>query len=162
MLETYVEKWPTPRIENFLYMLRSGMMGWLTIMQDSTAWAAEQHHAAKTVFALYKRDLRPLIRDADLYHVSGRPDGVHWDGIEYFDSAKGRGVLYAFRGSTPKESKHNFVLKGLQEGRSYQLHFQDHPTADRQASGRELMSRGVMVELPVPLSSELVLIEEAK
>ena len=28
MLESYVEKWPAPRIENFRYMLRSGMMGW--------------------------------------------------------------------------------------------------------------------------------------
>jgi len=26
MLESYVEKWPAPRLENFLYMLRSGMM----------------------------------------------------------------------------------------------------------------------------------------
>src|SRR5208337_5664684 len=33
MLEDYVAKWPTPNIENFLYMLRSGMMGMLTIMQ---------------------------------------------------------------------------------------------------------------------------------
>ena len=38
MLEAYVEKWPTPSIENFRYMLRSGMMGWLTIMLDTTAW----------------------------------------------------------------------------------------------------------------------------
>ena len=29
MLEDYVEKWPTPKIENFRYMLRSGMMGML-------------------------------------------------------------------------------------------------------------------------------------
>ena len=162
MLETYVEKWPTPRIENFLYMLRSGMMGWLTIMQDTTAWTEEQHESAKAALALYKSDLRPLIRDADLYHVSGRPDGVHWDGIEYFDSAKGRGVLYAFRGSTPAESRHNFVLKGLHADRSYQLRFQDHSAPDRKASGRELMSHGVTVELSVPLGSELVLIEEAK
>ncbi len=40
MLEAYVEKWPTPRIENFRYMLRSGMMGWLTIMLDTNAWTA--------------------------------------------------------------------------------------------------------------------------
>ena len=35
------------KIENFLYMLRSGMMGWLTIMQDTNAWTAEQHDAAR-------------------------------------------------------------------------------------------------------------------
>jgi alpha-galactosidase len=54
MLETYVEKWPTPRVENFRYMLRSGMMGWLTIMMDTTTWSAEQHAEAKKEIELYK------------------------------------------------------------------------------------------------------------
>ena len=87
-----MEKWPTPRIENFRYMLRSGMMGWLTIMQD-TKHGRRKSAAAKAEFALYKRKLRPLIRDADLYHVSARPDGVHWDGVEYFD-ASAEGVSF--------------------------------------------------------------------
>ena len=43
MLESYVEKWPAPHPENFLYMLRSGMMGWLTLMLDTTVWTPEQH-----------------------------------------------------------------------------------------------------------------------
>jgi hypothetical protein len=141
-------------------MLRSGMMGWLTIMLDTTAWTPEQRKAAKMAFAVYKTGLRPLIRDADLYHVSDRPDGIHWDGLEYFDAAKGRGVLYAFRGSTQTESIHTFVLKGLEAGRSYQLHFQDHSAPDQKVSGRDLLSRGVAVELSWPLSSELVFFEE--
>ncbi len=60
MLETYVEKWPTPRIENFRYMLRSGMMGWLTIMIDTNTWSPEQHAEAKKEVDLYKKQLRPL------------------------------------------------------------------------------------------------------
>jgi alpha-galactosidase len=47
MLEDYVEKWPTPNIENFRYMLRSGMMGMLTVMQDTNAWTSQEHAAAK-------------------------------------------------------------------------------------------------------------------
>jgi len=97
MLESYVEKWPAPRLENFRYMLRSGMMGWLTIMMDTSAWTPEQHDAARQAIALYKQQLRPLIRDAKLYHVTPRPDGIHWDGIEYWDSARGKGVVFAFR-----------------------------------------------------------------
>jgi hypothetical protein len=77
MLESYVEKWPTPRPGNFLYMLRSGMMGWVTIMQDTTSWSVAQHEAARQAIVLYKQKLRPLIREASLYHVSDRPDGVH-------------------------------------------------------------------------------------
>ena len=70
MLESYVEKWPTPRIENFRYMLRSGMMGWFTIMIDTNSWSPEQHAEAKKEIDLYKKELRPLIRDASLYHIS--------------------------------------------------------------------------------------------
>ena len=162
MLETYVEKWPAPRIENFMYMLRSGMMGWLTVMLDTTAWSVEQRAAAKASFALYKADLRPLIRDADLYHVSARPDGVHWDGLEYFDPTKGRGVLYAFRGSTTTESTHTFPLQGVHPGRSYRLQFQDRSAPDLNVTGSELLSRGLIVNLPVPLSSELIFLQETK
>jgi alpha-galactosidase len=161
MLESYVEKWPTPRLENFLYMLRSGMMGWMTIMTDTTAWSAEQHDAARQAFALYKKELRPLIRDARLYHVSDRPDGVRWDGVEYWDPARGKGVVYAFRGSAADQTDHRFVLAGLHARKRYRLHFEDGSAPDGEASGRELMDAGLAVHLPEPLSSELVFLEEA-
>jgi hypothetical protein len=161
MLESYVEKWPTPRIENFLYMLRSGMMGWITIMQDTTAWSQEQHEAARQAFALYKEKLRPLIRDARLYHVSPRPDGVHWDGVEYWDPARGKGVVFAFRGTVPDEAEHRFVLAGLDAQKRYRLHFQDGTAPDAVATGRALMESGLAVKLMEPLSSELIFVEEA-
>jgi alpha-galactosidase len=161
MLEDYVEKWPTPKLENFLYMLRSGMMGWITIMQDTNAWTAEQHDAARRAFALYKQQLRPLIRDARLYHVSQRPDGVRWDGMEYWDPAQGKGVIFAFRGSVPGETKHRFALAGLDAGKRYNLHFEDGSAPDRVATGSELMNPGLEVHLSDPLSSELVFLEDA-
>jgi hypothetical protein len=58
------------------------MMGWFTFMLDTTAWNDEEHAAAREAIALYQSRLRPLLREADLYHVSSRPDGVHWGGIE--------------------------------------------------------------------------------
>jgi hypothetical protein len=159
MLETYVEKWPTPRSENFLYMLRSGMMGWLTIMMDTTSWTAEQHALAKEEIRLYKTQLRLLIRDADLYHISARPDGVHWDAIEYFDPRAERGVVYVFRASTQTESTHSFVLQGLEPSHRYRLRFHDHSSRDHIVTGRELMTTGLRVLLSSPNSSELVFIE---
>jgi alpha-galactosidase len=161
MLETYVEKWPTPRIENFLYMLRSGMMGWTSIMLDTTAWSAGQHKTAKDSFALYKSELRPLIRDASLYHVSERPDGIRWDGVEYWDATRGKGVVYAFRGSTPDESEHRFILAGLKPQNHYQLHFEDGTAPDREVTGKDLMGSGLAVHLEWPLSSELIFLSEA-
>lgn len=161
MLESYVEKWSTPRPENFLYMLRSGMMGWMTVMQDTNAWTAEQHQAAKQAIALYKAKLRPLIRDASLYHISNRPDGVHWDGIEYWNPATGKGVVYAFRGTTAGENQHAFVLAGLNPLQHYRLHFQDETAPDAEATGGQLMGAGLTVHLKYPLSSELVFLEAA-
>jgi hypothetical protein len=162
MLESYVEKWPTPRPENLLYMLRSGMMGWTTIMLDTTVWTPQQHQAARQAIALYKERLRPLIRDAFLYHVSARPDGVHWDGMEYWDPARRKGVVFAFRGIVPDEAEHRFVLAGLIAGKLYRLHCEDGSAPDRDVSGRELMGRGLKIHLQNPLSSELVFVEEAE
>jgi len=161
MLEDYVEKWPTLRLENFRYMLRSGMMGWLTVMQDTNAWTPEQHAAAKEEFALYKEKLRPFIRDADLYHISLRPDGVHWDAIEYHDPRHRKALVYAFRGSDPEDKRHRFVLYGLDPHLQYRLHFQDGSSPDRVESGRELRSKGLNVSLTYPNSSELIFIDEA-
>lgn len=161
MLESYVEKWPTPHLENFLYILRSGMMGWTTIMTDTTAWTPEQHAAARHAFALYKNRLRPLIRDAQLFHVSPRPDGVHWDGLQYWDPVRATGVLFAFRGSIADEPAHPFKLAGLDPARRYRLHFQDATSSDREATGHELMTTGLTVHLSQPLSSEIVFLTDA-
>ena len=162
MLEDYVEKWPTPRLENFRYMLRSGMMGWLTVMQDTNAWTPEQHADAKQEFALYKEKLRPLIRDADLYHISARPDGVHWDGIEYHDARRGRAVVYAFHGSAMDDETHTFRLYGLDPSSRYRVHYQDGSSTDRVESGRDLRNNGIHLTLNVPNSSELVFIDEVR
>lgn len=161
MLETYVQEWPTPNDETFRYMLRSGMMGWTTIMLDTTAWSPQQHDAARRLFQLYKQRLRPLIRDASLYHVSPRPDGVHWDGVEYWDPSEKKGVVFAFRGSIPDEPQHPFKLAGLDAQKRYRLHFEDGSAADEELAGKELMASGLTVHLSAPLSSELVFITES-
>ncbi len=160
MLECYVARYPAKHLANFIYMLRSGMMGWCTIMQDTTAWTPEQHAAARQAFELYKSRLRPLIRQADFYHISPRPDGVHWDGMEYFNPDSGQGVVYAFRGSTAEEREHTYLLRGLRPDRQYDLHFEDHTSADLKMSGKEVMNTGFKVSLPLPDCSELVFIRE--
>jgi alpha-galactosidase len=145
-------------LPQFRFMLRSGMMGWCTIMTDTRRWTAAQHDAARREFALYKESLRPLIRRADLYHVSPRPDGVRWDGIEYFDPSNGRGVMFAYRG-TGDEPEHTFVFKGLDPEAQYALSFQDGSAADTAASGRELLGQGLRLRLREPQTSEIVHIQ---
>jgi hypothetical protein len=163
MLESYVQDWPAPRIENFRYMLRSGMLGWFSLVQDTSQWSAQQRTEARVQFALYKSTLRPLIREADVYHVAQRPDGVHWDGIEYYSARLRRGVLYAFRGAAPDQPTHRFRLLGLNLGARYRLRFQDQgAAANLVLTGQLLKQEGVEVSLPLPLSSELIFLEEVR
>lgn len=127
---------------------------------NTNSWSPEQHAEAKKEIELYKQELRPLIRDANLYHVSPRPDGVQWDGIEYWDPSRRKGAVYAFRGTIENENTHSFVLTGLQPSARYHLRFYDHSTPDRIAIGKELMESGLKVVLAAPNSSEVVLLEE--
>ena len=134
MLESYVEKWPTPRIENFRYMLRSGMMGWLTIMTDTNAWSPEQHAEAKKEIDLYKKELRldSRCQPVSCLSAAGR---CSLGRIEYWDSDRRRGVVYAFRGTIEEEKTHSYSLEGLQPGNRYQLRFYDHSAPDRTVTG---------------------------
>lgn len=162
MLETYVKQWPTPRIENFRYMLRSGMMGWLTVMIDTNRWSVEEHAVAAAELAFYKSTLRPLIRSADLYHVGPRADGNGWDALEYFDPQRATGVLYAFHGSEVAPGTFKFPLRGLDAQSRYHLHFRDGSAADREETGSALLQSGVAVTLPYANSSELIVIDVAR
>ena len=163
MLEAYVASWPGSNpLDGFRYMLRSGMMGWFTLMLDTATWSDAQRKAAKEEIQLYKDELRPFIRDADLYHISDRPDGIHWDGLEYFDRLRHKGVLYAFRGSIETEKEHIFHLQGLEPTMRYRLRFLEHGAFDRVADGQDLLEAGLTVSLAGPNSSELIFIDEIK
>ncbi|HET6387660.1 MAG TPA: hypothetical protein VFJ58_30090 [Armatimonadota bacterium] len=141
MCECYVQNENARTPAEFATMLRSGMMGWCTIMCDTTQWTKEQHAIARRQFSLYKTRLRSLIRSGNLYHASARPDGVHWDGIQYADPAGRSAALMAFRGSADEKS-HLFPLRGLQPNARYRVSFEDGTEASFVRSGRELTGGG--------------------
>jgi alpha-galactosidase len=155
MCECYIENHPGTNLANFRYMLRSGMMGWCTIMLDMSKWNAQQRMAAKRQFELYKTELRPLIAHGNLYHVSERPDGMHWDGMQYVSNDASKGVLFAFRGAT-EEKIHVFKLKGLDTNRRYGLTYEDGTGNAAMLSGKQLVQAGVTLTLPDSNSSELL------
>ncbi len=159
MCECYVENKPGPSLATFKTMLRSGMMGWCTLMCDTGAWSAEQHNAAKRQIEIYKRWIRPLINKGDLFHISTRPDDARWDGMEYVDSKTGKGIVFAFRGSSAGEARHVFKLKGLDRGRSYAVSSEDGSVPPGQATGAKLMEEGLAVELSAPGASELIYLQ---
>jgi hypothetical protein len=159
MCECYVENKPGPSLGTFKTMLRSGMMGWLTLMCDTGAWSREQHEGARRQIEIYKQWIRPLINQGDLYHISTRPDEARWDGMEYWDGKTGKGAVFAFRGAKAAETSHGFKLKGLERTRSYQIWSEDGAVSRRDVMGAGLMDEGVQVELNEPGASELVYLQ---
>ncbi|MCE5326757.1 MAG: alpha-galactosidase [Planctomycetaceae bacterium] len=158
MCESYVENHPGKTIGNFKYMLRSGMMGWCTIMLNMARWTPEQTAVGRRQFETYKQKLRPLIENADLFHISPRPDGANWDGLQYFDKQSGRGAVFAFRPRSP-ETKNAFKLKGLDAGAQYDLNYEDESSPATTISGKDLMEQGLPVSLGETDSSEIIWIQ---
>jgi len=156
MCECYVENRPGKTPANFLYMLRSGMMGWFTLMTDTMRWTPGQHELARKELELYKTSLRPLIRDGNVFHVSDRPDGVHWDGMELTSANRLSGALFAFRG-TGQEGPHTFLFKGLNSGAIYAVSSPDRPGWQIFRTGRVLEKAGLKIELSEPESSQVIL-----
>ena len=155
MCECYVMKMPVKTLDEFKAMLRSGMMGWFTLMQNPADWTPEQFEAAKAEFETYKTRLRPLIRTGNLYHVSDRPDGVHWDGIQYASPDGKRAVLFAFRG-TGGSPVHRFQCEGLLPAAHYRIELQDARQPEYDSTGQELMAEGLQLKLPEPGTSQIV------
>ncbi|MCR4412288.1 MAG: alpha-galactosidase, partial [Thermoguttaceae bacterium] len=124
----------------------------------SQPWTQDEKDAVKACVRTYTTRLRPLVRAGDLYHVLPRPDGRRWDGIEYYDPAAGKGVVYVFK-PAPEPASETIRLKKLDPSRRYRVWFEDgsHPTTIR--TGSELMDPGLRMTLPGPEASELVFFE---
>jgi alpha-galactosidase len=159
MCECYIENKPGPTLATFKTMLRSGMMGWCTLMCDTGAWSREQHEAARKEIATYKDWIRPLINAGNLYHISARPDPARWDGMEYWDTATGKGVLFAFRGEKSDDSKHAFKMAGLNARAQYELWSGDGSLERGEFEGAKLMNQGVELNLPSPGASDLIFVQ---
>jgi alpha-galactosidase len=94
----------------------------------------------------YKRNIRPLLRAGDVYHILPRPDGIHWDGIEYYDPDERKGVVMLFKPDS-QEDTHVIRLRGLDRDRLYHVHFEDGTNPETDLSGSELIDQGIQVKL---------------
>jgi len=167
-LGTLVGAW-TPRCEvtGTVYDFRSCALGAAYWHPDAPnggnggpAWSEKQKSAIKRAVATYKEKIRPLVRNADLYHIFPRPDGMHWDGIEYFDPAAKRGVVCLFKPSEGNGDDGMAVkLRGVRPDARYRVTFDDGSNANCEKSGAELTA-GINVELHGGMTSEWMFFEE--
>ena len=127
----------------------------------SEPWTQQEKDALKACVDTYKAKIRPLVREADLYHILPRPDGRNRDGIEYYDPAAGKGVVYLFQPSSETATE-AIRFKGLDAKQMYEVSFEDgaHPPSVKSAV--ELMDEGLQVTLEGAEVSELVFFEVAR
>jgi hypothetical protein len=124
----------------------------------SEPWTQQEKDALKACVQTYKTRIRPLVREADLYHILPRPDGRSWDGIEYYDPQTGKGVVYLFQPSGESTTE-KVLFKGLNAGRTYRLSFEDGTQPSCVKSAAQLMDQGLQVTLAGEEVSELVFFE---
>ena len=160
----------TETVDEFTYCLRSGMEG---AFFPAICACGPVHNPANVVvpgdepltvpiykknIAIYTESLRPLIREACIYHILPRPDGINWDGIEYFDTVTGKGAVMLFKTKDGINQK-NIVLKGLSHDLKYLLKFVDRTEQNVIMTGSELISTGLPVTMTGELKSEIILFE---
>ncbi|MGO8700969.1 MAG: GH36 C-terminal domain-containing protein [Limisphaerales bacterium] len=122
------------------YNLRTDMMG------SILTWAVD-NPIYRQHLALYKTRQRPILRGADVYHILPMPDGVNWDGLEYFNTGINKGSVFLFKPSTKAVDGDSKVikLKGLERNKRYTLTFQDRTILNCSMTGQELMDAGITV-----------------
>jgi alpha-galactosidase len=137
-------------------MLRSGSMGgpW-TLLSDPRLLSSEQLEILTREIRFYKQH-RHLLAGAKVYRLIGRPHPRGWDAFEFYDPKQLEGIVYVFRNKHPEASKY-VPLKGLREDTTYRIGWADGRRS-MNLSGRQLSTQGLLVELPQPGTSEVLLV----
>lgn len=163
-IASVVGSWEPWQAKGSLYEFRSASMGAAYWHPDGPSglnggpvWTDAHRAVIKQAVSTYKEKLRPLIRQANLYHIFPRPDNRSRDGIQYYDPATGKGVVYIFQ---PVDQTPSIIrLKGLMPGETYRLSFEDASQPPATMSGAALMNKGIMVQLKGDEASDLMFIE---
>jgi alpha-galactosidase len=120
-------------------------------------WTDQDKQNMKKAVETYKTRIRPLVRNADLYHILPRPDGKNWDGIQYHDPATGKGVVYLFKPSAVADTI-TLKLRGIESAATYGLTFEDGSNPRMERTGAEL-ANGISVTLKGAHVSELIFLD---
>jgi alpha-galactosidase len=140
------------------------MMGHLGLSGPIASWDAETRAIAKQRIAEYKR-IRPVIRGADVYHLTPQRLG-YLQAALYSDASTGRAILFAFHGGDA-EKKHTIRLRGLDPAKRYRVELPAGfglvagPNAADvlTVEGKELVEKGLTIVFPRSGSAAIVPIE---
>lgn len=141
------------------YNNRSLLLGQpLWFVQTPSAMRPEEKESFENAIRVYKDWMRPLVKNANIYHVLPRANGVDWDGMEYFDPNTGKGAVLVFKPTTTQNTK-NVKLKALDANKEYHIWFEDKTLPYQVVTGSQLMNIGVTFELAGNYQSEIMYIQ---
>jgi alpha-galactosidase len=113
---------------------------------------------------LYKRELRPILRDSVVYHhtpLTPYFSQSPWLVLEYASPDRQRDVATLFRTSNFDNPVYLFVPRGLDASRTYRVTFENR-SETVQLSGLQLMTDGIPVRLETSGTSEMVLFKSTE
>ena len=145
---------------DYMYGLRAQMTGGVMLSNwkgTNNGGIDETSHWKTTIAVDYNTKLKPLIRNGDLYHILGRPDGKNWDGLEYVDLNAPTYVAAVMLWKPAGAGASMTVkLRGLNADAKYKLNFTDHTGLNTTKTGKELMESGLSVNFAEAVSSDII------
>ncbi len=154
--EKYKDYYTAPA--DYMYGLRSQITGAIMLSNGpSSPDNDERAHWTETIANDYEINLKPLIRNGDLYHILPRPDGKHWDGLEYVDlTSKNKIAAVMLWKPTGAPNTQTVKLRGLSPEANYKLTFTDHTSQNSIKTGKELMESGLTVTFTESVASDII------
>lgn len=110
---------------------------------------------------LYKRELRPILRDSVVYHHTPLTPYLTqspWIVLEYASQDRKQDVATLFRTSNFEDPVYRFVPRGLDAGGAYRVTFENR-NETIEMTGIQLLQDGIPVRLETAGTSEMLLFE---
>ncbi len=104
--------------------------------------------------AFFNEEVKPLMREGELYHVLPRPDGTNWDGVMYAKDGE-KALVFLFKPSDTVSDTVTVKAQGLDRDASYSVVFTDATELNCTMTGKELMENGVTARVE-GVGSEIV------
>jgi hypothetical protein len=142
------------------YTTRSYMFGgpWIFMNRLASMSSRDLSFAASEI-SIYKT-LREKIRDGKVFHLTPRPAEGRVDAIESYHAASDSAVVFVYRAGSAAASG-TLKVRGLNANRIYTVRFQNTGQT-YQASGSQLSSAGMRVNLREHYSAEIVYVDPVR
>jgi hypothetical protein len=132
-----------PSLEWDKYNFRTGLMGSMMVSSRERELDDQEEAVGRETWNLYQTKQRAILRGCDVYHILPFPDGVNWDGMQFFNTEINKGSVLLFKPSETAPDTKIIKLKGLDRQAIYTLTFQDRKEQNTKKTGAELMDKGI-------------------